>query len=132
MLVSVFVGVQQSGIYALKISLLFHLPFHVAHTHTYIPHVTPHTYHTHHMSHLTHTIHTTHTTHLTLHPHIPHTSHTTPHTSHIPHPHTAITIQFTSSVFAADYDPTIGKLYLTDSCRIDTHTHTHTHTCSSE
>ena len=30
------------------------------------------------------------------------------HTHHT-HTHTAITIQFTSSVFAADYDPTIGE-----------------------
>ena len=38
------------------------------------------------------------------------------------HTHTAITIQFTSSVFAADYDPTIGEqrtptcLYCTCKC----------------
>lgn len=48
---------------------------------------------------------TAHTHHMPLHVHHTHT-----HTYHTfyTHTHTAITIQFTSSVFAADYDPTIG------------------------
>ena len=85
-LVSMFVDVRQSMlIYTLKLPLFLSSSSVSCYTPT---HMHVHTrVHAH-----THTL-----------THTPHTHHTHTHT------HTAITIQFTSSVFAADYDPTIGE-----------------------
>ena len=83
-LVSMFVGVRQSMlIYTLKLSLFL--------SSSSVSCCTPTHMHVH--------------TRVHAHTH----THTHTHTPSHTHTHTAITIQFTSSVFAADYDPTIGE-----------------------